>query len=202
MNCESAQNGILLSHTGELSSGLERELQSHLAECASCRQYKTGTERLAALARKTLPTAEPSREVRERILAAGKRAAAKRPVLFFRFTSAGWLSAAAGFLFIAAGSCVFFIAHARRNAEEHGQRVSQLSTIMAMMVAEDDAAVEAAAHGGARTDMRALARQILRVEGLTVDELAADEEISLDEDAPPRDLQSHSTFDSLPEECA
>jgi hypothetical protein len=70
------------------------------------------------------------------------------------------------------------------------------------MVTEDDAvAAETTSNGDARLDMRALARQILRVEGLTVEDRAEDEVPIPDDDAPPRDLQSHSTYDSRPAGC-
>ena len=202
MNCESAQQGILLHHTGELSTGQEHELLNHLEKCEACRQYKTGMERISALAKKALPTPEPSRETIERILAAGSRAAGRNPPLLFRFPTALRLAAAAGFLLLAAGYCLLVFARERTDVASHHLRVTQISTIMTMVTEEEEMESAAASNGATKPDIRALARQILLVEGLAAEELTENEELILYDDAPTRDLQSRSTFDSHPTERA
>lgn len=201
MNCDSAQQGILLNYTSELAADQQLALEDHLKRCKDCQQYQSDTARIADLARKDMPSAGPSHETIGRIMAAGKRAASARPVFLFSFPAARWLSAAAGFLILAAGAGLLVAAHGRRDAAAHGLRMSQMSTIMTMVSNEEMSASEAAFLENAKPDVRALARQILQVEGLTGDELADDEDSIPEDDALPRDLQSHSTFDSQPEEC-
>ncbi|MEI6807179.1 MAG: zf-HC2 domain-containing protein [bacterium] len=200
MNCDSAQHDILLDQAGELSTAKSHELQKHLMECPACRRYKISTDSVVDLARHALPNSGPSPESRERIMAAARRHAAGRPTLFFNyFTTSRFLAAAAGFIIVAAVSCLLVGTH-RQN--DTALRVSEMSTIVAMVTEEGTVAIETTSHGSTQPDLRVLARQILRVEGLLVEEVVEEEEITPDEDAPPRDLQSHSTFDSQPAECA
>jgi len=200
MNCESAQQGILLNYSGELAADQHMELQDHLKGCLDCRQYESDIAHITSLAQKDLTTAGPSKETIGRIMVAGRRAGTGRPV-FFAFPATQWLAAAAGFLVLVAGTALLVMAHDRRDAAAHGLRMSQMSTIMTIVSGEEIPASDAALLENAKPDARALARQILQVEGLTGDELADDEDATPDDDAQPRDLQSRSTFDSRPEEC-
>lgn len=200
MNCDSAQHRILLDQAGELSATELRELQNHLTECADCRLYKISTYNVVDLARKDLPNSGPSSESMERIMAAGRRHAARRPILFLNyFTTSRVLAAAAGFLILAAGSCLLAGTHRQKVA---ALRVSQMSTIVAMVTDEGMMAADAPSQSSAQSDLHILARQILLAEGLLVEDVVEDEDITPAEDVPPRDLQSHSTFDSRPAECA
>lgn len=200
MNCESAQQGILLNYTGELAAEQRLELQDHLKGCLDCRQYESDIANITSLAQKDLPTAGPSKKTIDRIMAAGRQAGSERPV-FFSFSATQWLAAAAGFLVLVAGTALLVMAHDRRDTAAHGLRMSQMSTIMTIVSGEGIPASDTALLENAKPDARALARQILEVEGLTGDELADDEDAIPDDDAQPRDLQSHSTFGSRQEEC-
>jgi anti-sigma factor RsiW len=202
MNCECGQQSILLSLSGELPAGRDRELRDHLASCSDCRRYLEDAKLLSALAVPSGREANPSLETIETIMEAGQRAVAGRHARFIRFPDTRWLAAAAGFMLLAAGSCLFIVARRRGDAEEHGARMSQLHTIMAMVSDDETVVAEAARRGDTRPDIQSLARQILRVEGLTAEEAAEEEDSTPVEDAQPRDLQSGSTFGSLPGECA
>lgn len=202
MNCDSAQQEILLGHAGELAAGRADELQNHLAECPLCREYKARSAKLLYLASSALPTGTPSAKTTERIMAAGKlKVAGRRRLFLSHFSTPQLLAMAASFLILAAGS-LLIIAHSRVDVNAHGQRVTQMSTIAAMVTEDDVAVAEAASRGNARSDLHALAQQILRVEGLMVEDSLEEEEAIPDEDAQSRDLRLRSTFDSQPEECA
>lgn len=201
MNCESAQREILLDSSGELSAGRQPALRRHLAGCDNCRNYKLYTENLVALASRALPDAHPSSTTLERIIDEGNRATRRQSLYIFGFHSRSLLAAAAGLMIVAAASCLLVVANRRMNSEAHGRRVSQMNTIIAMVAEDESVASEAAVHGNHRPDMRALSMQILAIEGLVGEEPAEGDEIILDDDDQPRDLQSHSTCDSRPAEC-
>ena len=200
MNCESAQQAILLRDTGELAAGQKLELRDHLAMCHDCRQYDMDTRRIADLSQQAFVSAGPSKKTIERILAAGKRKTSPGTV-FMSFTTTQWLAAAAGLMVIFAITGLLVVAHDRRDVAAHGLRMTQMSTIMTMMSCEDFPLADSTTLDSAKPDVRALARQILQVEGLMEEELADDEETIPDDDARPRDLQSHSILDSRPIEC-
>lgn len=163
MNCKEAEQAILLAETLELSGRKLRELESHLSACALCTQYQQSARQIMASAREALPTGEPSALVTARIRAAAAAAAAKpaSTLALFRQPIVQALAYAAAVALVA--GAWLWLSFSRHPATS----INEFRAIMALVSETTPAAVEARDDSPREQELRALARELLLMEGLT-----------------------------------
>lgn len=193
MNCQNAEQAILLAETGELSDRRMRELDAHLASCAACAHYRQSARRLVASARESRPAGEPSAIMMARIRAA----AVQRPVprfLLFPRPVVQVLAYAAAFAVLAGG----WFAFSPGPASPKGTSMNDFSAIM-HAAAETTPTMMMEARDGSATEpeVRTLARELLMMEGLVEEEVveieAPDAEATSDEELSPTVLRWRSS---------
>jgi hypothetical protein len=208
VNCAQSSDMMLLAQAGELSPHEQAQLEAHVAECASCQAYRLDLGRLTHAARGALAAEEPSAAVMARLRSAVRDQAPARGLSFLRPAAQALACAAA--LAVAAGG-IFWLADHRRPADA----LTDLHALVAMVSPEDAAVVGAppeeprapargaAARAAAREgQLRSLARQLLEMEGMAVEELTAEEETVTPSAVPaPTALQGRSNGASRPERC-
>jgi anti-sigma factor RsiW len=194
MNCTTYRNDILLAESGELTPPRREALSAHLASCPGCRTFADTSRVLTQSARETLSQETPHPSVMVAIRAAAETRGRGR-LLWFP-TRMVRLAACAAAIALVAGSA-WFAAVPRQQAS----RVAALST-MVTMVAEstmDDAATMTAVDDD--RDLKAVARQLLEMEGFRVDDLIDDEVLSLFEEPAPTTTQWRRTPESPAQRC-
>jgi len=197
MNCERAQQRVLLAGTGELPDLEVSELNEHLGGCEECRGFSRETARILSVAGNALPDGDPSTAVMNAIMARAQSNSEETSTIFFR-PAIRLLAYAAGFMLILAGGYLYL---ATEPDTTHPSKVSQMSTIVAMVGEDETATIPETVGNSERDNLRALARQLLQHEGLLLEEAQVDEETILQDDALPRDLQSRSTFGARQAGC-
>jgi predicted anti-sigma-YlaC factor YlaD len=166
MNCEKWQHKLLLAESGELPEDDRADLEAHLAGCRTCREFPDASAALAAAVRPLLRRDAPSPAAIASICEAAA-AATRRPLLLrplvLRF------AAAAAALVVAAGGWLFL----RPDAEQHADGIHHVGLIVTMVSEQhaDGANVPAASASDNDTRLKALARELLRMEGLATDEV-------------------------------
>jgi hypothetical protein len=183
MNCKTYHDLVLLADSGEIDTRRRQELERHLAECGDCRAYRSDTRRMLAISKPVLDADGPGRHVIERIHDAALDAP-RGSVILFRRRVAQALACAAALTAIAGGAALLLANRTARPVEE-------LHAIIAMVGGEEAARIhasaEAALGSGSSTapanaqsehQLRALARQLLHMEGMSVED--APEEDSAD----------------------
>ena len=200
MNCPGYRDQILLSESGELSPREREGLEAHLAGCADCRACRDDLRRVTALAGGALECGEPGSAAMVRVRAAARERAGAR-VLVFGWPLAPTLAYAAS-LAVLAGA-VFVLLH-RRPVEP----VADLHAFVAMITGEEMVTVHPNGVGSVPSkaatgekQLRALARQLLQMEGMAVEDLAEDETATPAAAPSPTALQPRSTGASRPERC-
>jgi len=174
MACEKIQQQILLRESWELSAVDRSELDDHLARCPGCRSYEQESRELMRLADTALPRGEPNAWVMTRIRAAAEeRCVAGRHLLYW---PAARILAAAALLAILVGGGLWMIP-----GDNQKSRVMEMSALMAVVASEETLQVspldadetKALSTGGVedgrRASLRALAQQLLIMEGMAVD---------------------------------
>lgn len=187
--CEAVRRDMLLARSGELDANGQARLRAHLAACAACRQYGGDVERILELSAAAVPSG-PSEQVLRTLRAAARQEAAARTPIPFR-KPVYRLAALAALWAIVIGSILIFF---DRNAET--DRIRNLSA-MAGLLATEEIAADAQPVG---EDLRALAKQLLALEGLDDEDVFTDAE-ALFEAHPPTTSQSHSSRASRAERC-
>lgn len=166
MNCERWQHKLLLAESGELPEGDRPALDAHIAGCPACREFRDASAALAVAVRPVLRRDAPSpatiAAIREEAATAARRPMLLRP-LVLRFT------AAAAALVLVAGGWLFL----RPDAEPRTDGIHHVGLIVTMVSEQhaNGANVPAASASDTDTRLRALARELLRMEGLAVDEV-------------------------------
>ena len=172
MKCDDIEQLILLAESGELPPDRRREIDDHMASCARCSRYREEAGEITRLAAGSLP-AEPSPFLVSRILAyAGSRSAHSPRVL-------AWiphprLLALAATLLVAACAWVTLFRPGKSDP------VTDVHTLAALMSVETetDTGIPVSLGSPSEDALRALARELLRVEGFAADEF-------LEQDIPP-----------------
>jgi hypothetical protein len=188
MNCQDTRNQILLAHSGELPAAKTGELRKHIDQCADCRQYQSQLDPVFTRARAALPTGTPAPAVISTIMNEARRVQqAPRPWgLPLHFSRVLAYAAAA---MILAGGLIL------ANRQGHLGRIEEVNAIL-VVVGEKQLPPEPAAHGKAGKDheLNALARELIRMEGLGTDDTWADPSPVMERGEPaPTTLQFHST---------
>jgi anti-sigma factor RsiW len=161
MHCDDGEILILLAQSGELSPRKRRRLEAHLAACGRCRGSRAGLERISAASRGLLPDKAPGAAVLERIRLAAQVAANRPRRIFFRRPAFPSLAAAAAAALLI-GSWLA-LAPARRLA-----RISEMHALL-NVVSEQALPLRAAERQPAEAALRALADDLLILEGLSVE---------------------------------
>jgi len=185
MKCADCRNKILLDNAGELSHRQAEALRDHLAACPDCRDYGQQLEKLTAAAVEGLPVGEPTRATLARIRAAAEASPPARVVLFPRPVLPSLAYAAA--LLLVLGAWFTFAPNGKTDP------AVSLSSLVAMVTGEEVAQAEPEASATDDEQLRALARQILIMEGLAPEELGEWDSATLDVELPPTTLRSHSS---------
>jgi anti-sigma factor RsiW len=184
MNESAWEREILLAESGELTARRAERLERHLAECAACRDYRARMRAIAAEAEHAFAGREPAAETLARV----RKAVAVRPasrVLAFPPGAVRALAYAATLALLLGG---WFLATSLR-------REGRIGTLNAavIMVAEADAMNDAEVDEGAPAEpLRALAQDLLRLEGLADDTETFDPFTSFGEPTPTA-FQRHSS---------
>ena len=168
MNCNQAERDILLADSGELPARARARLKGHLAVCAACRAYASDLQAAMETARTAMKQPAPGVAALDRVLADTRTPA---PVVRFRRARVRALAYAAAFLVVVLCTQDLLIP-SRTGHGENG--IGEVRTILAMMAEEEDLErIEATRDGSRRERIQALGREILRMEGLHVDETSA-----------------------------
>jgi hypothetical protein len=183
---------LLLEASGELSPQAREELTAHLAGCERCRRAREELGALARLSGAALKAGEPGPFAMTRIRAAAE-ARVNRP-LTFRVPALQALACAAA-LALAVGVWFMVAGNGRRD------RIGHVNEILAV-AAEDVAATDAIGGGDEDAELRALARQLLEMEGLAADDYDEDAWLTPDEAPLPTALQWRNTSASPRKRCA
>ena len=208
MNCQDTERAILLAETGELSDRKQRTLDDHLSTCPACASYRQNARRLMDSAKESLPAGEPSPVVMARIRAA----AAARPAAgfsLFRQPALRALAYAAALAVLAGGWLLWSSAPQKTEAPvASGSRgaLPGLRDLVALALeTTPPSAAEAAEKSPGEHELRALAKELLILEGLAEDEGAemAGEETTptSDGELSPTVLRLRSTAACLPSVC-
>jgi len=183
MKCEESERKILLVEAGDLSPRELASLEQHLAACPGCREYRDGTARLVATAREALPADGPAPSTIARIRAAAAERAAHGAILFPRPVVQAMAYAAA--LLVIVGAWFLLQDDTPRDG------IGELGTILAMVSEEEFLEGENGGEGD-EYRLRALAGQILSMQGLAADDLDDLEATDPDAGLPPTTLRSRS----------
>ena len=188
MKCRSAQRYILLAQSDELPASKQYKLEAHLAKCEVCAEYEAEARRILEVAAEELPSGEPGTAVLGSIrMAAGERAS--KGVVVFPLPIREVLAYAAVLLFLLAGAGAYL---ARVRQQTSDSQIAHVGIIVELL--SEEVITE-------KTDSRALARQLLRMEGLLIDDFATDEDAIPPEEPLPTDLQTRSTVGFHPVGC-
>jgi hypothetical protein len=183
MKCERAHDFVLLAESSELGRRESHRLAEHLAGCESCREFSRGYVRIRQVAGElpavTGPTPETMAAIRAEVL---RTAGCGRRVLFAPATGA--LALAAGLVVAVAAVWIAVLSDGAID------RVKAAHSAVAVLTDGTFAMSEPAAdHAGA---LRALAADILALEGLSAEPSVGVEIFTSLEEQTPTDPLSHS----------
>ncbi|MBA4386837.1 MAG: hypothetical protein C0404_02580 [Verrucomicrobia bacterium] len=171
MKCKETEPLILLAESGELPAADREALEAHLKTCAQCAEYRLYVAGLTGLAKKALPAGEPSDLLVGRIMAEARSHAAPR-VTSFRRPVLQILAYAAA-LAVAAGVWLMF--KPAENGNGRAKRIDHARAIVAMVTDQEvKNGLPAATAGDHDRALKALADQLLRMEGLSVEPIDQD----------------------------
>ena len=189
MKCVEWKDGILLADSGELDDAALQALEEHLSGCDDCRDFSDNTARTMAAARRALCGEQPASATVARILErAGTWKRKGFPDIIVFPIPVVRIAACAAVLAVVAGGW-FLLSPA-----DDEPRVGELRALVAMVSEEVEEDYEYA-DGRDNGELQALARELLIMEGLSVEDSLYEE--SSQEEPAPTALQSHSS-DVLP----
>jgi hypothetical protein len=194
MNCTTYRNDILLTESGELPANRRGALSAHLASCSECRAFAEISRVLSTSAREGLPQETPHPSVMVAIRAAAE--ARGRGQLLWLPTRVVRLTACAAALALIAGSA-WFAAVPRQKAS----RLAALSTMVTMVAESTMGDAPTMTDVDDDRDLKAVARQLLEMEGFRVDDMIDDDVLSLFEAPVPTTTQWHRTPESPAQRC-
>jgi anti-sigma factor RsiW len=191
MKCDTAQKYILLAESGELGRRARAVLTVHLAECPACsallREYGNFSRAAAGILQANGPGSAALDSVRSEI----RRTAPRQAVLFAM--PAKLLALAAGLL--AAAGVAWMLAG-------EGGSLARVRTVHAVVEVLSDGLVAGADGQSAHAEaLRALAMDMLALEGLSADPYAENNLLSQPEELPATDPLSRSRSVCPEETC-
>lgn len=180
MKCKTVQHWILLAGTGELSIRRRRKLDTHVADCTTCRQWREAYAAIETRAHEAMMSGSPSESVLVNIRREARvQATQGRPAA--RLTL--WLRPAYGVL-AAVTLCLMVIAGwwLRPHAHTFGEE-AQLSAILLMLSDDTNMWVQTDSALPAPPSLESLAQALLLLQGLNED--VADLELTDSGEAHP-----------------
>ncbi len=187
MKRDELERKLLLAESGELHEGEGRELEVLLAAEPDALALRDANRRVVAVARAALPAPVPSVVVRQHIREAAARR--KAPALIFPTVWLRGLAYAAS-LVLAVGTWMW-LGTGGESGGQPADRIAQVHAIVSMARTESDGTASAAtqAEGGdADAKLRALAQDLLSMEGLALDDAAPDDSGAFDAVTPGEGL--------------
>jgi hypothetical protein len=187
MNCQQAQQSIILGASGEWTPAGTQELDAHLATCSDCREFRDSLPILENLAKHALEKGAPSRIVLAEIRAAAEaQAVVHHP--FFRTWIAPRILAYAALLTLLLGGAVYW------NQQTTIRRIEEAHTLIVMA---SDTQMESPDHFANQEqpdNLQDLAHALLIMEGFSDDEVSDSDlpESSPDAEHPATGLQERS----------
>jgi hypothetical protein len=191
MNRSELERKILLAQSGELAPAEKAELELLLAQSDENMALREELDNLFLQAQNALVSAEPSPGIVSRILSEAREPAGRNRILFTR--PAVRLAACAAALALAVTGWFALVPD-----EEQPDQVSQLQVLVAM-VSEEDVQDEAVTGEMEEERVRALARQLLIMEGFGTEEVFSEEALPLD--PAPTTLRLRNTTELHPRIC-
>jgi anti-sigma factor RsiW len=187
MNCEQTERDLLLDQSGELGWWRARALRRHLAACPACQAYRRSLTELAATVAPHLEEEPNPFLVRRVIRVVGEQPA---PTPAWQPSYARVAACAAVVLLLATVAIPLLWSHGNRHREgvRQAARMSETGSILALALEREDSDLESL-HEGER---RALARELLELEGFAVEDFDAEENVTEAVEHPPTALQWRS----------
>jgi anti-sigma factor RsiW len=168
MNCNRWQRQILLAQSGELADGDRQPLDAHLDACPECRAFRDASVEAISLARPALRVdverdvnLAPIREEAARVASSGVLIRLVRPVYAQVMACAAALLLAAGVWFMMPG----------RVASNAADPIHNVGTLLSMVSDAHGGVVAVPTQGSEDARLRALAQELLRMEGLSADDM-------------------------------
>ncbi len=181
MKCDRAQRNVLLAQSDELSEGESKELEAHIAGCRSCMEFSRDSNELLAIAGRVLPSSEPSEAVMAKIFETALERVARRPIMVLSLMRHSVVAAAAAALVLISG-----YAYLRQGLDVGSS--AEVSAILEIL-SESETGVSGESTG---IDDAAVARQLLKMQGLYIDDAFDIDVFSLYEEHQATDRQSRS----------
>jgi hypothetical protein len=168
MNCERWQHQVLLAESGELSDDERPALETHLAGCPACRDFRAASSALADAVRPALRHGEPSAAAMAAISEEAASRAGRSRLLVFRPFVFQLAACAAAFALVVGGWLLL-----QPRPESGPDTIHQVGSLLTMVSDRhaDGSGVPAATASDNDARLRTLARELLRMEGLAVDEV-------------------------------
>jgi len=189
MNCERTERYLLLEQTCELGWWRARALRRHLAACPNCQGYRRSLQALTTTVAPHLE-AEPNPVLVRRVIRViGEQPPA--PVPLWQPSYARVAACAACVVLLAAVAIPLLWSHGNQHREglRQAARMSETGSILALALEREDSDLESL-HEGER---RALARELLELEGFAVEDFAPEEPVTEAVEHPPTALRWRST---------
>ncbi len=178
MNCQQAEQWLLLKDAGELPARNRLRLEDHLDGCASCRSYQDDLERVTAVVRRSLPAGAPAERALAAIL---ETACTRKPVQRIpKWIRLVWRPAlaAAALLMLCLGGWLWLVdcvPSTGGSAVAREQAVTKLvftavagSDELSMLLMEDVLPLELVADLDLQFDLSPLDRDLLLLEGMAI----------------------------------
>lgn len=201
-DCGTMLNNILLEQSGELPPDGQTALEKHLAQCPACRHYHDDIGALSGLAGEALASGEPASRTMARIRAAAGEHVRARPFIL-RWPAAQALAAAALLAVMLGGVWMFSGNGSHVRIQEASALLATIAGDEALQVhplGDEDYEAFSGTHAsgeGKEEALRVLARQLLIMEGLAVDDQDSGVAPSTsDGELQPTALQPHSAHGS------
>lgn len=182
MNCETAQQLILLKNSGELDPADYQPLLEHMGSCSSCRLYETDYNRLAESVQNASLNTAPSRRVIRNILDHARSGETK--VVHFRLHTKV-------LLYAAAIAMLTFSAWFMVPANKSFDSIRHMNMIVQLMSDDESPSAEVISSQPESDNLKNLARQLLEIEGFSTED---NTEVNLPEELSPTALQLNSNL--------
>jgi anti-sigma factor RsiW len=168
MDCEQWQHQLLLAESGELSDDKRQALDTHLTGCPACRDFRNVSLTLADAVRPMLRHGEPAAATMAAISRETASASGRSHLLVFHPTVVRIAACAAAFTLVIGGW--FFL---RPGTKSNSDAIHQVGSLLTMVSEQhaSNSGVPAVSASNSDTRLRALARELLRMEGLALDEV-------------------------------
>jgi hypothetical protein len=196
MNCDEVQRRILLARSFELPYDAERSLDNHIDGCEECRAYRDDMQAIVSAARIALPHGHPSAATLSNIRAKATDQLNRPAVIAFPGIAVRVLAYAAAVVIAVASWQLMSPAVTTPVDSENN-----IGAILACLQEDSYAETEDYSETSNGSELDELARQLLMMEGLSVDQLTEAEQAIQFEELQPTGLQSDSSHVTHVRKC-